>query len=138
MASSTHLVFDGQCQSAFLFYQQLLRGTITTMVSYGEKGASVAPRWRHLIAEVVLRADEFELTGADILPDQYRQPQESSVTLELQAPADAERIYNALAEGGKITLPFQHTFWSSGFGMLVDRFGVSWEISSAERVVKKK
>ena len=51
------------------------------------------------------------------------------VSISVAAPADAERIFKALTERGKVTMPFQKTFWSSGFGMAVDRFGIPWMVN---------
>jgi PhnB protein len=129
------LSFDGQCKAAFLLYQQVFGGTITSMQSYGESSitSSVHPRWYHRIMHATLQTEEFELAGADVLPDDYRKPERAAVILTFKKTAEAERIFNALADGGEITLPFQHAFWSAGFGMVVDRFGIFWEISSAEQ-----
>jgi PhnB protein len=129
------LSFDGQCKPAFLLYQQVFGGTITSMQSYGESpiASTIHPRWYHRIMHATLQTEEFELAGADVLPDDYRKPEAAAVILAFKKTAEAERIFNALADGGEITLPFQHTFWSAGFGMLVDRFGIPWEISSAEQ-----
>jgi len=54
------------------------------------------------------------------------------VSITLEAPADAERVFGALADLGNITMPFQKTFWSQGFGMVVDRFGVPWMVNTAQ------
>ena len=51
------------------------------------------------------------------------------MVLELPSLAEGERIFSALAEGGAVRVQFQKTFWSPGYGMLVDRFGVPWEIN---------
>lgn len=50
----------------------------------------------------------------------------------MRDPADAERIFKALAENGTITMPYQKTFWSSGFGTAVDRFGTPWMVNCAQ------
>jgi len=52
-----------------------------------------------------------------------------SVSLGIDEPAEAERVFNALAEGGSVTMPIQQTFWALRFGMLVDRFGTPWMIN---------
>jgi PhnB protein len=51
------------------------------------------------------------------------------VSLSLNDVARGERIFNALAENGSVTMPFQKTFWSPGFGMCVDRFGIPWIVN---------
>jgi PhnB protein len=64
--------------------------------------------------------------GSEAAPAHYDAPQGISVSIGVASPADAERIFNDLSEDGMITMPFQRIFWSAGFGMLVDRFGVPW------------
>ena len=133
MRISPHLCFDGQCRAAFLSYHQLFGGTLT-MLTYGESPMAphVDPQWHERIVHATLRFDDVELAGADVLPDDYRKPQGVFVLLTVEDIAKAERIFSALAAGGEIQLPFQQTFWSAGFGVLVDQFGVPWEINSAQ------
>ena len=69
------------------------------------------------------------LMGADPPPGHYSKPQGISVTIQVEAPADAERIFHALAEGGTVQMPIQQTFWAARFGMLVDRYGIPWMIN---------
>jgi PhnB protein len=52
-----------------------------------------------------------------------------SVSLQVDTPAEAERYFSALSDGGNITMPIGQTFWALRFGMLVDRFGVSWMVN---------
>ena len=69
------------------------------------------------------------LMASDAPPDHYQQPKGFSVSIQLKDVAEAERIFNALAENGKLTMPFEATFWSPGFGMCVDRFGIPWMVN---------
>jgi PhnB protein len=130
---SPHLQFDGQCRFAFEAYHRLFGGTLTTMLSYGESpmATDVEPQWHDRIVHATLRVGDFELAGADVLPSDYRKPQGFSVILVVDEIAEAERLFSALADGGAVQLPLQPTFWSPGFAVLVDRFGVPWEISTA-------
>ena len=52
-----------------------------------------------------------------------------SVSIQIETPAEAERVFHALAEGGEVRMPIQETFWAQRFGMLVDRFGTPWMIN---------
>ena len=67
--------------------------------------------------------------ASDAPPDRYEKPQGFSVSLNVNAPAEAERIFHALAENGKVQMPLEQTFWAIRFGMLVDRFGIPWMIN---------
>jgi PhnB protein len=69
------------------------------------------------------------LMGSDAPPDRYKPMQGFSVTLGIDEPAEADRVFHALSEGGSVTMPIQETFWARRFGMLVDRFGTPWMIN---------
>ena len=72
----------------------------------------------------------MELTGADMIASAYQQPQGFFVTLTVTGIARATEIFRALSHGGIIKMPFEKTFWSPGFGVLVDHFGIPWEINT--------
>ena len=133
MRISAHLIFDGQCREAFVAYEKILGGTLATFMTFGESplAASVDAKWHARILHATLEVDGAELNGADVLPHDYQRPQGFSVILSLGGVERARQIFTALAEGGKINMPFQSTFWSPGFGVLVDRFGTPWEINCA-------
>lgn len=130
---STHLMFDGECREAFLAYEKIFGGKLATFMTFGESplAATVDAKWHARILHATLEVDGAELNGADVLPHDYRRPQGFSVILSLAGVERARRIFEALAEGGRITMPFQSTFWSPGFGVLVDQFAVPWEINCA-------
>jgi PhnB protein len=73
--------------------------------------------------------------GSDAPPEHYAPPQGIHVSISIASPADGERIFNALAENGKVAMPFQKTFWSPGFGMAVDRFGIPWIVNAEQAAV---
>jgi PhnB protein len=125
------LSFNGQCESAFKFYERCLGGKIVTLIPYmGTPVEQQVPAaWREKILHATLMVGDKVLMGADAPPGRYEKPQGISVTLGMSDPAEAERIYQELAEGGTVTMPLQQTFWASRFGMLVDRFGIPWMIN---------
>jgi PhnB protein len=134
MRLSAHLTFDGQCRSAFLTYQRILGGTIVTMLTYGESpmASQVEPQWHGRIVHATLQLGDLELTGTDVRPQDYRRPQGFFVTVTVAPPHRAAEIFNALAADGEIRLPFQPTFWSPGFGVVIDKYSVPWEINGVE------
>jgi PhnB protein len=67
--------------------------------------------------------------GSDAPPTRYGEPRGFSVTLQIKDPANAERIFNTLGGKGTVQMPFQPTFWGLRFGMVIDRFGISWMIN---------
>jgi PhnB protein len=126
-----HLSFDGQCEAAFQLYARCFDGHILTMLSYGNSpmAEQVPPEWRGRIVHATLAIGDCVLTGADALPGQYEKPRGFQVLLSIDDPVDAERIFQALAENGTVQMPLQSTFWAVRFGVLVDQFGVPWEIN---------
>jgi PhnB protein len=131
MQISAYLLFHGQCEEAFKFYEKALGGKIVGMMTHGESpmAQQVASEWRGKIIHVRLLVGDQALMGSDVPPEQYEAPQGFSVSLGVKDPAEADRVFNALAQNGKVTLPIQKTFWSVRFGMVVDRFGIPWMIN---------
>ena len=131
MNLSPHLVFDGQCQEAFGFYEQVLRGKIITMMTYGESplAEQVSPEWHSRIVHATMKLGGGDLSGVDALPEAFERPQGFYILLQPHGAAESERVFNLLAERGEVRMPLQKTFWSPSYGLLVDRFGVPWEIS---------
>jgi PhnB protein len=125
-----YLSFDGRCREAFEFYAKTLGGKIVAMISHGETGyaAQVPAEWQDKIINAHLTVGEAELMGADAPPQYFKGVEGVSVSIQVESETEAERIFNAFADGGTITLPFAPTFWAKGFGMVKDKFGTPWMI----------
>jgi PhnB protein len=134
MQINPYLSFDGQCQAAFKFYEQVLGGKTTFQMTWGEMpGADKFPAETHkLIMHSTLSVGDEVLMGADAPPGSYQKPNGMNVSLHLKGTAEGERIFQALAENGTVTMPFEKTFWSPGFGMCVDQFGIPWMVNCQE------
>jgi len=131
MQLNPYLTFNGQCEAAFKFYAQCLGGRIEFMMTYESKPEEypVPAEWREKILHATLKVGDQILNGADALPDRYQTPQGFRLTLGLNDEAEAERIFNALAENGTVEMALQETFWAVRFGVLVDRFGIPWTVN---------
>jgi PhnB protein len=131
MQLNPYIMFNGQCEAAFKFYEQCLGGKITAMVTHADTPAeaNVPSEWRDRILHARLTVGDWVLMGSDTPPEHYEAPKGFSVTLGIDDPAEAERIFNALAENGTVRMPLQQTFWAARFGMLIDRFGIPWMIN---------
>ena len=105
MRLNPHLTFDGQCEAAFAFYEKCLGGKILLMMPQSD-----SPMILHATIAV-------------------GQPRGFSVLLNIDDAAEADRIFQSLAEGGAVQMPLQETFWALRFGMLTDRFGTPWMIN---------
>src|SRR5262249_1545251 len=131
MQVNPYLSFNGQCEAAFKFYEQLLGGQLGAIFRYaGSPLADQVPAdWQDKVMHGNLTLGDQALMGADVAPDQYEEPKGISLSLQVKSAADAGRIFHELAEGGRVVMPLEKTFWAERFGMLVDRFGIPWLIN---------
>jgi PhnB protein len=132
MRLSTHLVFDGQCEAAFKLYERCLGGRDLVLVTYASSpmAAEVPSGWGDKIVHASLTVGAATvLSGADVVAESYERPAGFFVLLSVADAATAKRIFDELAEGGQIRMALRETFWSPTYGVLVDRFGIPWEIS---------
>jgi PhnB protein len=131
MQLNPYLLFNGQCEAAFKFYERIFGGKIEAMIPHEGTPAAehVPPEWRKKILHARLSVGDEVLMGSDAPPDRYEAMKGFSVTLGIDDPAEAERIFHALAENGTVRMPIEKTFWALRFGMLVDQFGTPWMIN---------
>jgi PhnB protein len=129
-----NLVFDGECDAAFALYERCFGAAVTFRMTWGDSPMTQAApaEWRDKIMHATMTVGSTAISGADALPGQYERPQGFQVLLNLNDAAAAERIFRELADGGRITVPLQQTFWAERFGAVVDRFGIPWGINCGE------
>ena len=126
-----YLNFNGKCEEAFNFYQRTLGGKIEAMVNHeGTPAAQHVPaEWAKKIMHARLNVNGQVLMGADAPPNGYSTPKGLCVSLQVNEPKEAERIFGQLADGGSVDMPIQQTFWAARFGMLRDRYGIPWMVN---------
>jgi PhnB protein len=136
MQLNPYLTFDGRCEQAFKFYAKVLGGNIVAMIPHeGTPAATHVPaEWRSKIMHARLMVGDKVLMGSDAPPDRYDGGMKGfSVTLGIDEPKEAERVFHALADKGSVRMPIQETFWAERFGMLVDQFGTPWMINCEKK-----
>ena len=131
MQMNPYLSFNGKCEAAFKFYQKTLGGDLVAMMKYGEgpMAAQSAPEFHDRIMHARLKVGDVLLMGSDAPPQMYEPMKGFNVALNPAEPAEADRIFTALAENGTVTMPIQETFWAQRFGMLIDQFGTPWMVN---------
>jgi PhnB protein len=131
MQINPYLLFTGQCEEAFKFYEKLLSGKIEMIMTHeGTPAAAQVPaEWRKKILHARMVVGGQVLMGSDAPPGRQEKPQGFSVSLSVKEPTEAERIFQALAENGAVRMPIQETFWAKRFGMVVDRFRIPWMVN---------
>jgi PhnB protein len=131
MRLNSYVHFNGQCEAAFKFYAQVLGGKIESMMTFAGSPMEghVPPEWHSKILHAHLTVGDDALMGSDAPPDRFKQPAGFFVSILVKDPAEAERVFHALAEKGTVGMPIGPTFWSVRFGMLVDQFGIPWMVN---------
>jgi PhnB protein len=132
MEVTPYLNFNGTCREAFAFYQQVLGGTLEALQTHGDSPMKdhVPAEWHDKILHARLNVNGTTIMGSDAPEAHYTPARGMCVSIGLISASEGGRIFAALAEGGRVTMPFAKTFWSPGFGMVVDRFGTPWMINS--------
>ena len=131
MRLNVYLNFPGTCAEAIRFYHGILGGEISAMMPYeGSPAADGTPdEWKSKIMHATLSVGGMNLMASDTPPEQFATPQGYHVSIQTEDPAEGQRLFAALSEGGQIVMPFEPTFWAKGFGMLTDRFGINWMVN---------
>ncbi|MCW7538074.1 VOC family protein [Aquabacterium sp. A7-Y] len=129
-----YLMFDGSCADAMRFYERTLGGTLDAMVTFGSAppcGDGQLPAGlEHRIMHAHMLLQGRSLMASDSMPGRpYEGMKGFALALSYPEVDEARRIFDALAEGGQVTMPMQKTFWAEAFGMLTDRFGTPWMVN---------
>jgi|SRR6185437_11039310 PhnB protein len=131
MKTNPYLSFNGNCAEAFRFYEKVLGGKISALMTWADTpmAKEVPAETRSQIVHARMQVDDTVLMGGDAPPGRYEAPKGITVTITVEQPAEADRIFAALSEGGTVTMPIQETFWAQRFGMFTDRYGTPWMIN---------
>ncbi|SAK41885.1 3-demethylubiquinone-9 3-methyltransferase [Caballeronia temeraria] len=132
MQLDTYLFYNGDCAAALELYQAAFGAQIAALVRFRDApdGGNAPADWADKIMHAVFVGGGNAIMVSD---GRYGQPRKeySGFTLSITTndAQSGERVFNMLAEGGNVLTPWQSTFWTQGFGMLTDRFGVPWLIN---------
>lgn len=136
MVIQPYLFFDGRCEEAVEFYKKALGAKVEMLMRYKEAPdppppGMVAPGSENKVMHASMRIGDAVVMASD--GSNRGKPSFEGFSLSITVPdaAAANRVFDALAEGGQVQMPLGKTFWAPLFGMVADRFGVGWMISSA-------
>jgi PhnB protein len=133
MQLTPYLTFNGDCARAFRFYEQTLGGTLGMQTHAESPMAGQTPaEWSDRILHARLDVGNAVLMGSDRPPSSVETPAGFAVSLTVDTPDEAERVFAALAEGGRVQMPLQQTFWAARFGMVTDRFAIPWMVNCSQ------
>ncbi|PYK16867.1 MAG: VOC family protein [Verrucomicrobia bacterium] len=131
-----YLFFNGSCEEAIEFYRKTLGAEVEMMMRFKESPEPPPPGTVPSGVENKIMHSSFRIGQTTVMAsdgDSTDKPSFQGFSLSLSVPneAEADRAFNALADGGQVKMPLTKTFWSPRFGMVEDRFGIGWMISVA-------
>lgn len=138
---SAYLAYDGNCAEAMKFYAQLFNARLEALITYGDMPDEmpVPPENAQLVMHAYLVHPDFVLMAGDHTPGTpFTGIQGCMMAVTFPTVAEAERVFKALSDGGKVTMPLTETFWADTFGMVTDRFGTPWGINGGPRAMPAK
>lgn len=146
MASiNPYLIFNGNCEEAFLFYKSAFGGDFTYIGRFGEMPPTEDENCpqpsadeMNRIMHVSLPIGDTVLMGSDSTSQSGDVPfgGNFSVSINTSSRAEADQLFNALSAGGNAFMPMSNTFWGAYFGMFTDKFGIGWMVNFDENPMK--
>ncbi|MBW3611365.1 MAG: VOC family protein [Actinobacteria bacterium] len=131
MAFHPYLNFGGNCREAFTRYQEIFGGELVVLaMSEMPSEFSVPAEQADLVMHAALTFEGHLLMASDDPSESFGPVQGMYVNYTVDDVAEAERVFEALADGGEVTMALAQTFWAPKFGMCVDRFGTPWMVNA--------
>lgn len=134
MQLEAYLFFDGKCEEALNFYKEVFRGEIEGISRWKEMpadagGPPVTPETENRVMHATFKSPGITFMASDASPGKTYGEGAISLSLSTEDLAEAQRVFNGLAQGGNVEMPMADTFWGATFGMLTDKFGIDWMVS---------
>jgi PhnB protein len=133
-----YLLFDGQTKEAIAFYEKAFGAKVLGVQTFGEMPPNpefpLPEAAKDRVAHAMLKVGETDLMMNDTFPGQPL-PKGDHVTICVTTddPQASKRIFDALREGGEVQMEFQETFWTAGYGIVKDKFGVTFQITTESK-----
>jgi PhnB protein len=133
MNVQSYLNFDGRCEEALEFYKQAIGAKVNCLMRFNESPEPcdpnmMAPGSEKKVMHASFAVGDTELLASDCMCQGQPKFQGVSLALSASSVAEAQRLFTALGAGGQVQMPMAKTFFSPSFGMVADKFGVSWMV----------
>jgi PhnB protein len=133
MLVQPYLMFDGRCEEAIEFYRRAVGAETTMLMRFKDSPepappGMVPPGSENKVMHAAMKIGDSVVMATDGGCQQKAAFEGFSLTLTVPTEAEADRRFNALADGGQVRMPLAKTFFSPRFGMLQDKFGVGWMV----------
>ena len=132
-----YVFFDGKCEEALEFYKGAIGAKVDMVMHFkeapAEMQAQMSPGSKDKVMHAAFRVGDTQILASD--GECHGKPKFDGFSLTINAASDAEadKLFNALGKGGKVTQPMTETFFASRFGMLADKFGVNWMVLAEKK-----
>ena len=127
-----YISFGGRCEEALEFYKKSIGAEVSGLMRWKESPDAAMkgpPGYEEKVMNAAFRIGDTQLMADDGMGEKETDFKGMTLAIEVSDDAEAKRVFTALCEGGKVTMPLAKTFWSSSFGMLTDKFGVPWMVN---------
>ena len=133
MEVQPYLVFDGRCEEALEFYKKAIGAKVDRIVRMKDSPepappGTLPPGSENKVMHATFRVGESTIMASDGYAKGNPRFEGFSLSISVATEADADRLFNALVEGGQVKMALAKTFFSKKFGMLADKFGVGWMV----------
>jgi PhnB protein len=138
MHVQSYLFFNGRCEEALEFYRRTLGAEVTRLMRFKEspqphQPGMVPPGSENKVMHAAFRIGDTELMASDGECKGQPKFEGMALSLFLNTPAEGDKVFAALSDGGKVQMPMTPTFFAERFGMVADKFGVSWMLLVAKK-----
>jgi PhnB protein len=135
MQIQPYLFFDGRCEEALEYYKRVLGAKVEALMRFKDSPDpnSCAPADREKVMHANFRVGDTQVMASDGRCGGHPKFEGFALSVTSSDPAKAERLFAGLAEGGQVQMPMTKTFFAERFGMVADKFGVSWMILAAPK-----
>jgi PhnB protein len=130
-----YVTFDGNCEEALKFYEKALGGKIVHLSRYGGSPMEEMGANKDSVMHATFEGKGIKLFACDKTKDAPAISGEGmmQLTINFENASEEEKVFDVLAKDGIVTMPLQNTFWGARFGMLKDKFGLSWMFNCEEK-----
>lgn len=130
---SAYLNFAGNCEEALNHYAKILDGKVTVANRYDNPAMNVPEEFHDKVLYATLEFGSFRIMASDIIPHDPKSTGSGSgdaaLSLDVSGPDEGKRIFDRLAEGGRVGVNFEKQFWGAWHGNLRDKYGIRWMIN---------
>jgi PhnB protein len=134
MQVQPYLFFDGRCEEAIEFYRNAVGAEVSMLMRFKDSPdqSMVTPGTENKVMHASVKIGETDVMASDGRCTGQTNFQGFGLALSAANPAEAERMFTALGNGGQVQMPLTKTFFSPSFGMVADRFGVTWMVMATQ------